>query len=61
LKELQQYDLELIDDDVYQAIIQFRNKYNLTYSHSSFEKLNSETGDLLLWIFLKQAQRELSD
>jgi hypothetical protein len=29
--------------------------------HKNFERLNSETGNLLIWMYLKQSQREIHD
>ncbi len=52
VRELQGYSVDLISGEVQRGIQAFREKYHLNPAHGSFEALNGQTGNLLIWVLL---------
>ncbi|CDW77500.1 UNKNOWN [Stylonychia lemnae] len=54
IQELKFYNSDLLDEDIQNQLHEFKKNKN-------FENLNQETGNLLIWMYLKQSSKELYD
>eukprot|EP00347_Sterkiella_histriomuscorum_P016496 403352959 len=61
INELKHYSTDLIDADISSQLHEFKDKYKLITQTKNFESLNQETGNLLIWMYLKQSSKELHE